>query len=156
MGDRKGDVRVYLISGIFLACTIGGGIFLCMYIILPNSTFARFYLIAGMTLVAIPWFCWLLIYLYRCFDHINAKFDEHHDHGRYHNHDHEDVRTPKHAPTTAVTNSCEKNPINSPVGEDRHVHFGAVIEIDNEGQEHHHEDVANKSQHEYEEEKGNG
>ncbi|KAK7382751.1 hypothetical protein VNO80_01807 [Phaseolus coccineus] len=65
MGDRDGDgdVRIYLISGFFLACTLAGGVFLCVYVTYPDSTFI--YLVAGMTLVAIPWFFWLLIYIYR-------------------------------------------------------------------------------------------
>ncbi|KAG5042867.1 hypothetical protein JHK87_006782 [Glycine soja] len=36
MGDRKGDVRIYLISGLFLASTVGGGIFLCICCFKPK------------------------------------------------------------------------------------------------------------------------
>jgi len=65
MGDDKnGDVRVYIIFGLFLACTLAGGVFLGLYMMYPDSTFVYDYLVAGMTLVAIPWFFWFLIYIY--------------------------------------------------------------------------------------------
>ncbi|KAG2381017.1 uncharacterized protein HKW66_Vig0203900 [Vigna angularis] len=35
MGDRNGDVRVYLIYGLILACTAAGGVFLCICFIKP-------------------------------------------------------------------------------------------------------------------------
>nr|KYP34365.1 hypothetical protein KK1_044695 [Cajanus cajan] len=138
MGDRKGDVRIYLISGFFLACTIGGGVFLCMYIIHGDSKFVNFYLIAGMTLVAIPWLSWFLIYLYRCFKPMDGQFDQ--NHGKV-------AATPTCALTNVVTSPCEENSTVhfSNGGGNNHVPSGAVVEMGNDaGQEHHYEEVAEK------------
>jgi len=74
MGYRNGDVRIYLIYLLFFACTVAGGVFLCMYLIYPDSTFVYYYLVAGMTMVTIPWFFWFLIYIYRCFKPMDDQF----------------------------------------------------------------------------------
>lgn len=71
MGRRKDDVRVYVISVLFFACSSCGGILLCLYIFFPHShaataTSSSWLSIVGLTLVAIPWIVWFLIYLYRC------------------------------------------------------------------------------------------
>lgn len=144
MGDRKGDVRIYLISGLFLASTVGGGIFLCMYIIYSNSEYVRYYLIAGMTLVAVPWWFWFLIFLYRCcFKPNDGKFD---NRGKV-------AATPNCALTAVVTNPCgEKSPDHSVEDRGHHVHFGAVVEMGNEIQEHHYEEGGDKLQRESKEE----
>ncbi|KAE9600817.1 hypothetical protein Lalb_Chr13g0290981 [Lupinus albus] len=38
MGDRKGDTIIYIIYGFFFACIIGGGVFLCLYMIQPDDS----------------------------------------------------------------------------------------------------------------------
>ncbi|CAL0329534.1 unnamed protein product [Lupinus luteus] len=143
MGDRKGDTTIYIIYGFFFACIIGGGVFLCLYIIQPNdSESITWYVISGMTLVAIPWLFWFLIYLYRCFcfrPHDVQFVDE-------------GSRSPKSSPKkTSNFNSCDaKSPPHSPMeGRERRVHFGVVVEMedDDDGQEHHHhEDDTRKLQ----------
>ncbi|KAL2319409.1 hypothetical protein Fmac_028378 [Flemingia macrophylla] len=120
MGDRNGDVRIYLISGLFLACTIGGGVFLSMYIIHADSKFVNFYLIAGMTLVAIPWLFWFLIYLYRCFKPMDGQFDQ--NHGKV-------AATPPCALTNVVTRSSEEKSNDHSDGGGNHVPSGAVVEM---------------------------
>ncbi|XP_004510203.1 uncharacterized protein [Cicer arietinum] len=139
MGDRKGDVRIYIISCFFFACTIGGGIFLSLYIFLPESESVTWHLIAGMILVAIPWISWFVIFLYRCIRPINVPFDEH----RLNN---GAIWTPKSSPAVTSPNGA-KSPAHSPVGggRERCVQFGPVVEMgngfhgdDGEGEEHHH------------------
>ncbi|KAH1069232.1 hypothetical protein AAZX31_03G083000 [Glycine max] len=143
MGDRKGDVRIYLISGLFLASTVGGGIFLCMYIIYSNSEYVRYYLIAGMTLVAVPWWFWFLIFLYRCCfkPKVGQQFD---NRGK--------VGATKNCSLTAVvTNpSGKKSPDEFLDDGGRHVHFGAVVEMGSGIQDH--QEVADKLQRESKEE----
>ncbi|WVZ17693.1 hypothetical protein V8G54_010675 [Vigna mungo] len=123
MGDRNGDVRVYLIYALILACTAAGGVFLCMYLIYSDSRLVYLYLIAGMTLVTIPWCFWLLIYMYRCF--IKPI------HGQFGNANHGEV-----APASeniALTNIVTKPGAESAPDEDdgeRHVHFGEAVEIE--------------------------
>ncbi|KAL5549639.1 hypothetical protein UlMin_004870 [Ulmus minor] len=67
MEQRKGDVRVYVVSGLFFSCIITGGVFLSLYIFLPETQTSNWYPIAGMVLVAIPWAFWFFTYVYRCF-----------------------------------------------------------------------------------------
>ncbi|KAJ1427862.1 hypothetical protein SESBI_09244 [Sesbania bispinosa] len=143
MGGREGDVRIYFIYVFFLACTIAGGVFLFMYILKPNSESLPWYPIAGMTLVAIPWLFWFLIYLYRCYKTMNLQYVEHQNHGN-------DTAT-----ATATTNSAlsaddvttspyTKSSVHSTDSAEHHVHSGVVVEMGNEfdgggGQECHYE-----------------
>lgn len=143
MEDRKGDARIYLIYGLFLACTIGGGVFLYLYIVKSDSESTPWYAIAGMALVAIPWVLWFLIYLYRCFRPVDVQFGERQNHGK-------DTGTPKSALTTNATNPSGAKSL---VGGERRVHFGEIVEMGHGfgdggggGQEQHHEDVLEKVQ----------
>ena len=138
MEDRKGDVRIYIISIFFFACTIGGGIFLCMYMFLPDSESISWYLFVGMTLVTIPWLSWFLIFIYRCFSPIHVKFDDHHNG----NNNNGAIWTPK-SPQKDVTSPCgAKSPVSGGGGE-RSVQFGPVVEMgsgyeeQNHNEEHH-------------------
>lgn len=151
MEDRKGDFRIYIISVFFLACTTGGGVFLCMYVLLPDSESIPWYLFAGMTLVAIPWFCWFFIFLYRCCRPINVQFDENHQ-----NYGKGTIGTPKSAMATNVTSpryakSSDDSPVGGGGGGERHVQFGAVVEMgdgfgggEQEQHLHNEENVADK------------
>ncbi|XP_057458542.1 uncharacterized protein LOC130749237 [Lotus japonicus] len=127
MGDRKGDARIYVISVLFLACTIGGGVLLFVYIRAPDLESVTLYLIVGMTLVAIPWLFWLLIYMYRCFRPVNVQFDENH-----HNHIGNSRKgSPKSGLTTSVTSPYGvKSSDHSPASGERRVHFGAIVEME--------------------------
>ncbi|CAK8560113.1 unnamed protein product [Lathyrus sativus] len=128
MGDRKGDLRIYVISCFFFACTIGGGIFLCMYIFLPDSEVVSWYLYVGMTLVAIPWLSWFIIFIYRCIRPINVQ--EH----RNNNNPGKSaaIWTPKSPQTTSPTGAktAGGDSLMDGDGEGR-VQFGAVVEMRN-------------------------
>ncbi|XP_050225023.1 uncharacterized protein LOC126674592 isoform X1 [Mercurialis annua] len=63
---RKGDARIYIVTAIFFSCIISGGVFLALYIFLPLHKSQPWFPTAGLILVAIPWFFWFLLYLYRC------------------------------------------------------------------------------------------
>jgi hypothetical protein len=159
MGDRKGDVRMYVISIFFFACTIGGGIFLCIYIFLPDSEAVPAYLFTGMILVAIPWLSWFLIFIYRCIRPSNVQSDEHHhNNNRGGNNNAAAIWTPKTTQTDvppAVTSpSGAKSPVHSPGGGERRVQFGAVVEMGNgfggAGSEEHHHNEDHESKEEQE------
>lgn len=148
MGDRKGDVRIYVISCFFFACTIGGGIFLCMYIFLPDSESLPWYLFAGMALVAIPWLSWFLILIYRCIRPINVQFDEHHTNNYGNTGAIWTPKSPQTAATAVRSPRGTKSPSHSPIGGgggERRVQFGTVVEVGDEfgggsEEEHHHND----------------
>ncbi|GLT62198.1 hypothetical protein SLA2020_348530 [Shorea laevis] len=40
MDERKGDARVYVVSFLFFACIVVGGVLLCLYIFLPQTNSA--------------------------------------------------------------------------------------------------------------------
>ncbi|KAI4332400.1 hypothetical protein L6164_017310 [Bauhinia variegata] len=130
MENRKGDKRIYIISGFFLVCTVCGGIFLCLYLILPDEQVQSWYPIAGMALVSIPWIFWLLLYLYQCFKPTKKVQNEldHQNQGKF-------AGTPKSAVTSggATAVSDVESPLKSPVGGDgaRRVHFGPVVVMGN-------------------------
>ncbi|XP_010277050.1 PREDICTED: uncharacterized protein LOC104611610 [Nelumbo nucifera] len=63
---KKDDIRVYMISCLFFICITAGGALLSMYVTLPETEPTTWYPIAGLTLVAIPWVFWILIFLYTC------------------------------------------------------------------------------------------
>lgn len=67
MDQRKGDVRAYIVSGIFFSCIVSGGIFLGLYMFLPQTQSSAWYPILGMILVSIPWTFWFFTFLYWCF-----------------------------------------------------------------------------------------
>ncbi|GMN61538.1 hypothetical protein TIFTF001_030632 [Ficus carica] len=77
MDQRKGDVRVYIVSGIFFSCIVSGGIFLGLYMFLPQTQSSAWYPILGMILVSIPWTFWFFTFLYWCFkpDQPPPQFD---------------------------------------------------------------------------------
>ncbi|CAI8608268.1 unnamed protein product [Vicia faba] len=133
MGDRKGDVRIYVISCFFFACTIGGGIFLCMYIFLPDSEAVPWYLFVGMALVAIPWLAWFTIFIYRCIGPNNVQ--EHHNnnnHGKS-----AAIWTPKSPQATSPGAKSPRDSLDGGDGE-RRVQLGAVVEMGNGGGEENH------------------
>ncbi|GAU26207.1 hypothetical protein TSUD_354290 [Trifolium subterraneum] len=154
MGDRKGDVRMYVISIFFFACTIGGGIFLCIYILLPDAEAVPAYLFAGMTLVAIPWLSWFLIFIYRCIrPHVGHQNNNNNNRGG----NNATIWTPKttqtDVPPVVTSPSGVKSPVHSPGGGERHVQFGAVVEMGNgfgggDEEQHHNEDQWSKEEQE--------
>ncbi|XP_073270379.1 uncharacterized protein [Primulina huaijiensis] len=63
--DREGDIRVPLISFLFCLCLITGGIFLALYVFVPNLS-QPWYPVAAFVLIGLPWLFWLLTYVYTC------------------------------------------------------------------------------------------
>ncbi|KAL9671475.1 hypothetical protein QQ045_009043 [Rhodiola kirilowii] len=58
------DIRIHIIVALFFLCIVGGGAFLALYVLRPDSP--SWYALAGMVLVGIPWLVWLLTYIYSC------------------------------------------------------------------------------------------
>ncbi|XP_010525017.1 PREDICTED: uncharacterized protein LOC104802898 [Tarenaya hassleriana] len=64
MDQRKSDWRIYIVTALFLSCIISGGMFLGLYLFLPNPS--PLFLQAGMIFVGFPWLFWFMGYLYTC------------------------------------------------------------------------------------------
>ncbi|KAK4269840.1 hypothetical protein QN277_022947 [Acacia crassicarpa] len=147
MGDnRKNDVRIYIIFVVFFICSITGGILLCLYIFLPsaNSDSGSWFAILGLVLVAIPWIVWFVIYMYQCFKPITlidagGKFRESINHDNNNNQPSSDTPKSPAAPCEAVARPSVSSyeyltphsQNNSGGGGERHVHFGAVMVMEN-------------------------
>ncbi|KAK4344842.1 hypothetical protein RND71_035018 [Anisodus tanguticus] len=65
MNEREGDLRVPLISFLLCLCVLIGGIFLFLYLFVPNLSKPWFPPIA-LILIGFPWLLWLLTYIYTC------------------------------------------------------------------------------------------
>ncbi|XP_028777972.1 uncharacterized protein LOC114734525 [Neltuma alba] len=146
MGDRKDDVRIYIIFVFFFFCSTAGGILLCLYIFVPSAHKGEsWFAILGLVLVAIPWITWFLIYIYRCFkpmvDAGGHQFRRRNSHDN-NNNNKPSSGTPKSAaaPSEAVArpsvSSYESVATHSQNnggggGGERHVHFGAVVVVEN-------------------------
>ncbi|KAL3356240.1 hypothetical protein AABB24_017095 [Solanum stoloniferum] len=65
MNEREGDLRVPLISFLLCLCVLIGGIFLFLYLFVPNLSEPWFPPIA-LILIGFPWLLWLLTYIYTC------------------------------------------------------------------------------------------
>lgn len=128
MEERKGDARIYIISLLFFACIVTGGVLLCLYIFLPQTQSASWYPVAGIILVGIPWAFWLFAYLYRCLKPSagDPKPNEYESsHGP----------TPPAAPASGATTTPNTSSAESPVQSScaqRRVHFGAVVVLGDE------------------------
>lgn len=64
--QRASDIRIWILSFLFLFFIVTGGAFLFMYVTNPETDNTAWYPIAGMVLVAIPWIFWLSTFVYRC------------------------------------------------------------------------------------------
>lgn len=63
---KVGGCYIWVISLLLFVCTISGAIFLVLYMTENESTPSTFwYPIVGVSLVCLPWFFWLLTFLYR-------------------------------------------------------------------------------------------
>lgn len=65
MNEREGDLRVPLISFMLCICVLIGGIFLFLYLFVPNLSQPWFPAIA-LILIGFPWLLWLFTYMYTC------------------------------------------------------------------------------------------
>ncbi|KAK4593652.1 hypothetical protein RGQ29_017670 [Quercus rubra] len=119
MEARKEDVRIYIISFLFFSCIVCGGVFLSIYLFLPQSQSSAWYPIAGLILVGVPWLFWFLAYLYRC---IRPS------------HDQSEINYSRPSPPAVSATSEEECPFDSPGGGggERRVHFGAVVVLGKE------------------------
>lgn len=132
MKDRKGDPRIYIITLFFFLCITCGGLFLGLYIFLPETHSQSWYPIVGFVLVGIPWLFWVCAYIVKCFSPIPTHPNVY------------AARTPSKvdtpgSPPKPVTppaaveekSPCAQSPSTSSPG--RRVHFGAVVVLgDNE------------------------
>ena len=63
---KVGGCYIWVISLLLFVCTISGAIFLVLYMTQNESTSSTsWYPIIGVSLVCLPWFFWLLTFLYR-------------------------------------------------------------------------------------------
>uniref|UniRef100_A0A3Q7J8W3 Uncharacterized protein n=1 Tax=Solanum lycopersicum TaxID=4081 RepID=A0A3Q7J8W3_SOLLC len=65
MNEREEDLRVPLISFLLCLCVLIGGIFLFLYLFVPNLSEPWFPPIA-LILIGFPWLLWVLTYIYTC------------------------------------------------------------------------------------------
>ncbi|KAL3832978.1 hypothetical protein ACJIZ3_007714 [Penstemon smallii] len=63
--ERERDLRVPLISSLLCLLVSAGGIFLVLYVYVPNLS-QPWYPIAAFVLIGSPWIFWLFTYLYTC------------------------------------------------------------------------------------------
>ncbi|KAG2300286.1 hypothetical protein Bca52824_036758 [Brassica carinata] len=135
MDQRTGDPRIYIVTLLFLSCILTGGVLLGLYLLqpYPNPLFLQ----AGMFFVGIPWFFWFLAYLYSCllkpcivslsqrvsrFDPEKGKEEEEEN-----NKSITEIATSSLEPVAAV------EPRNSPRDGEKHVQFGNVVVLGDEG-----------------------
>ncbi|KAJ4950618.1 hypothetical protein NE237_027450 [Protea cynaroides] len=64
---KIGNLYVWLLSSLYFVAIITGGVFLLLYISLPESRATHWFPYIGVTLVGIPWLCWTITLFYRCF-----------------------------------------------------------------------------------------
>ncbi|CAK9185244.1 unnamed protein product [Ilex paraguariensis] len=123
--EREGDIRVPLISALFCLFVISGGVFLVVYVYVPNLS-EPWFPMAAFLLIGSPWIFWFLTYIYTC---IKACFrrtpvDDRQISRRG------SLATPPPPKTanTAVLPSNDEPPENSPK-DGRHVHFGEAAVV---------------------------
>lgn len=63
--ERERDIRVPLISALFCLFVIAGGVFLIIYVFVPDQA-QSWYPAVALVLIGSPWIFWLLAYIYTC------------------------------------------------------------------------------------------
>ncbi|KAK1311500.1 hypothetical protein QJS10_CPA08g01099 [Acorus calamus] len=117
---RVGDVCIWVVSCLFFLVIVAGGVSLVMYLTLPDSDDSLWYLVAGMSLVAIPWLFWLLTCAYRSIFHRPSTEGEGGS-----------VATGQVGAVAVVAAVGNDSPVNSPGG-GRRVRFKAATVMENE------------------------
>ncbi|XVF06787.1 hypothetical protein REPUB_Repub06bG0080600 [Reevesia pubescens] len=126
--SKQGDARIYIISTLFFACIISGGVFLCLYMFQPESESAPWYTITGIILVAIPWIFWIATYIYRCCAFCCCQNNG----GNVNRVQNRSTKTESYVSAGPTARSIhltenEDSPLRLPNGDHRHVHFGEVV-----------------------------
>ncbi|KAF5193618.1 hypothetical protein FRX31_016787 [Thalictrum thalictroides] len=112
------DIRLYIVSGLLFSCILTGGVFLALSIKYTNT---KWYPIAGIILVGIPWIFWLFMYIYSfCSTRIK-------DLQNYNNK--QDKCSKAASPTKS---SAPISPASVNDHRKGHVHFGKITMIDEE------------------------
>ncbi|WOG95628.1 hypothetical protein DCAR_0414954 [Daucus carota subsp. sativus] len=76
-GERQRDFRVPLISALFCLFVIAGGVFLIIYVYVPDQS-KSWYPVVALLLIGSPWIFWLLAYTYAFMKAcIRARQDNH-------------------------------------------------------------------------------
>ncbi|CAH8380997.1 unnamed protein product [Eruca vesicaria subsp. sativa] len=139
MDQRTGDPRIYIVTLLFLSCILTGGVLLGLYLIQhdPNPLFLE----AGMFFVGIPWVFWFLAYLYSCLlkpciifclSKSVSTFDDPEkgkDEEEKNNKSITEIAMSDSHPVAAV----EVEPRSSPGDGEKHVQFGNVVVLGDEG-----------------------
>lgn len=63
--ERARDIRVPLVFFLFSIFLLAGGVFLILYVFVPDSS-RPWYPIAAFVLIGAPWVFWLMTYIYTC------------------------------------------------------------------------------------------
>ncbi|KAF2536526.1 hypothetical protein F2Q68_00022566 [Brassica cretica] len=136
MDQRTGDPRIYIVTLLFLSCILTGGVLLGLYLVQhdPNPLFLQ----AGMFFVGIPWFFWFLAYIYSCLlkpcilsiSQRVSRFDP----GK--GGEEEEEKNNKSITEIVMSDShpvAAVEPRNSPRDGEKHVQFGNVVVLGDEG-----------------------
>lgn len=129
---REGDIRVPLVSALFCLFVIAGGVFLILYVYLPENS-QPWYPIVALLLIGSPWIFWFLTYIYTCIKACCRRGTRI-----------EDRQSSKRAAPRAVsTNSAMNRTVsagqstkdnnNISTGPAPHVHFGEVVVMEGDG-----------------------
>ncbi|XP_050386632.1 uncharacterized protein LOC126802951 [Argentina anserina] len=137
MEERKGDVRVSIISAVFFTCIVAGAVFLFLYMLLPGKKVKLWYPIVGLILVAVPWLFWTVTCAYRCLKPGDSctqidgsgRYDKADAGGGGGGSSHTATTAPASSSVAMIANasSAAGSPVNSPSGNQRHVQFAGVV-----------------------------
>ncbi|XP_038875814.1 uncharacterized protein LOC120068181 [Benincasa hispida] len=131
MEERKGDARIFIISGLIFLCIISGGILLCLYLFLPESQTPDWYPIVGIVLVSTPWIFWLSIYFYHCLKPTKVQLNAF---GPNNNNSHSKKTEAANYNDGGATIEGNLGEVESPGEGKRRVHFGAVVVMEKQPQ----------------------
>ncbi|PIA44754.1 hypothetical protein AQUCO_01700386v1 [Aquilegia coerulea] len=111
------DIRIYIVSSLLFSCIVSGGVFLALSIKYTNN---KWYPIAGIILVGIPWIFWLSMYIYS-FCSMRMKELQ-----SYNN------KQDKVSKAASPTKSALKSPTSVDDPGKGHVRFGKITVVDEE------------------------
>ncbi|KAK4349281.1 hypothetical protein RND71_032036 [Anisodus tanguticus] len=125
MEDRDEDLIVPLISCFFCICVTLGGVFLVIYLFVPNIS-QPWFLPVALLLVGSPWIFWFLTYMYTCIKRCccsTGKLDNRHiSRGTSRASTMSNPGMARNVSTRNSTNSRKDN------NDEKHVKFAGVVE----------------------------